>query len=64
MSVNAHGLAAISIGYAPPTVIPWNVVAWGTGAIMVISLLASLWPVVSVARAEPLSLLQAGRAAG
>jgi hypothetical protein len=31
---------------------------------MVISLLASLWPVTSVARAEPLSLLQAGRAAG
>jgi putative ABC transport system permease protein len=64
MSVNAHGLAAISIGYAPPTVVPWNIVAWGTGAIMVISLLASLWPVMSVARAEPLSLLQAGRAAG
>ena len=35
----------------------------GVGVVMLISILASLWPAIHVARAEPLSLLQAGRAA-
>jgi putative ABC transport system permease protein len=63
MSLNARGLARITIGYVPPTVVPWGIVLGGAGAVMVISLLASLIPAWSVSRTEPLSLLQAGRAA-
>jgi putative ABC transport system permease protein len=64
MSVNAHGLSRIMIGYAPPPAVPWDVVGLGSAAVLLIALLASLWPALSVARAQPLSLLQAGRAAG
>jgi hypothetical protein len=37
--------------------------AVGVGIVMAVSLLASLAPAMNVARAEPLGLLQAGRAA-
>ena len=40
-------------------VIPWNYVALGSGIVMVVSIVASLWPAIWVARAEPLELLQA-----
>jgi len=50
-------------GYRPPLIIPWNFVAIGGGIIVGVSLLASLWPAAWVARAQPLDLLQAGRAA-
>ncbi len=63
MSLNARGLSHITIGYTPPTVVPWSIVFGGVGAIMLISITASLWPAWGVSRAEPLSLLQAGRAA-
>jgi putative ABC transport system permease protein len=64
MSVNARGFGRHTIGYVPPVDVPWNIVWIGTGLVMLISILASLWPAASVARAEPLGLLQAGRAAG
>jgi putative ABC transport system permease protein len=64
MSLDARGLSRITLGYAPPVVIPWGVVAAGTAAVMFISLAASLWPAWGVSRTEPLTLLQAGRAAG
>jgi putative ABC transport system permease protein len=63
MSVNARGLSRITIGYVPPTEVPWGIVAAGVAAIMMISLVASFFPAWSVSRSEPLSLLQAGRAA-
>ena len=63
MAVDAKKLQVLNTGYNPPLAIPWDVLGIGVGIVMLISLLASLWPAVSVARAEPLSLLQAGRAA-
>ena len=61
-AVNARGLSHTLIGYAPPMVVPWGIIWIGVGTVMGIALLASLWPAVSVARSEPLTLLQAGRA--
>jgi putative ABC transport system permease protein len=62
MSLDARGLSRLTIGYVPPVAVPWNVVWVGSLAIMTISIVASIWPAVSVARTEPLELLQAGRA--
>jgi putative ABC transport system permease protein len=62
MSLDARGLSRITIGYVPPVAIPWHVVGLGSLAIMMISIGASIWPAVSVARTQPLELLQAGRA--
>jgi putative ABC transport system permease protein len=62
MSLDARGLSRLTIGFVPPVAVPWHIVWLGSLAIMVISLLASVWPAMSVARAEPLELLQAGRA--
>jgi len=62
MSFNARGFSRHTIGYVPPLDVPWNIVWIGTGLVMLIAILASLWPAASVARAEPLRLLQAGRA--
>ncbi len=63
MAVDAKALSRLTTGYAPPTAVPWGVIGIGVGIVMAISLLASLWPAITVARTEPLSLLQAGRAA-
>jgi putative ABC transport system permease protein len=63
MAADARELSRILTGYHPTMNVPWAIIFVGTGAVMVISLLASLWPAISVARSEPLSLLQAGRAA-
>jgi putative ABC transport system permease protein len=62
MSFNAEAMVVIVTGYKPPIVIPWNYVFLGGGIILLVSLLASLWPAAWVALAEPLELLQAGRA--
>jgi putative ABC transport system permease protein len=62
MAVDANRLSAVVTGYKPDMFIPWPIIWVGVGIVMLISLLASLWPAVSVARSEPLSLLQAGRA--
>ncbi len=63
MSLDANALSATVVGYAPPIAIPWGIVWAGTGIVMFISLAARLWPAITVARQEPLALLQAGRAA-
>ena len=63
ISVDANALSVTITGFKPPMVVPWGVVAIGLAAVMFIALGASVWPAVSVARREPLSLLQAGRAA-
>jgi putative ABC transport system permease protein len=62
MTVNANQLSARITGYNPDIAVPWGIVSIGVGVVLAISLLASLWPAASVARREPLSLLQAGRA--
>ena len=48
-------------GLAPPMVVPWGLLAAGVGATLGLCLLAGLWPAISIGRADPLSLLQAGR---
>jgi putative ABC transport system permease protein len=62
ISVDARRLSGEILGYAPPMQIPWRIVAEGCLALIAVALLASIWPAVSVARTQPLELLQAGRA--
>jgi putative ABC transport system permease protein len=62
LSLNANALTGVMTGYKPPLVIPRGPIAIGVLAVLVISLLASIWPAAEVARTEPLKLLQAGRA--
>jgi putative ABC transport system permease protein len=63
MSYNAEAMVVNLTGYKPPMVIPWNYVCIGGSIVIVVSVLASLWPALWVARAQPLELLQAGRSA-
>jgi putative ABC transport system permease protein len=63
MALNAKRLLLVMVGYDPPFTIPWGMIAAGAGVVMGVSILAGLWPAISVARAQPLALLQAGRAA-
>ena len=62
LSVDARRLTGTVLGYSPPLVLPWLPIALGCLAVMTVSISASLWPALNVARAEPLELLQAGRA--
>ena len=62
MSIDAHKLQVLNTGYNPDIAVPWGIVAIGSGIVLFIALAASLWPAITVARAEPLTLLQAGRA--
>ena len=50
-------------GMITPLIIPWTELAIGFGATLGLCLLAALWPAILTGRAEPLKLLQAGRAA-
>jgi putative ABC transport system permease protein len=63
MAFDAHQLWAITIGYEPMFTVPWWIVGVGALVIAVVAILASIAPAISVAREEPLALLQAGRAA-
>jgi putative ABC transport system permease protein len=63
LSVDAEAVQDALVGYVPPLFIPWNIVALGVGIIIGLSILASLWPAIMVARTETLDLLQSGRAA-
>ncbi|MGA3066225.1 MAG: FtsX-like permease family protein [Tepidisphaeraceae bacterium] len=62
LAVDARKLSGIVMGYSPDLNIPWPIVGIGCLAVLLVALLASLWPAIGVARAEPLELLQAGRA--
>jgi putative ABC transport system permease protein len=62
MATNANQLSKLTLGYAPPRVIPWGILLLGSGIVMFISLAASLWPAIGTARQQPLRLLSAGRA--
>jgi putative ABC transport system permease protein len=61
--INARQEWRVFVGFTPPMVVPWGRIAVGIVVVMLVSILASLWPATHVARAEPLALLQAGRAA-
>ncbi len=63
MATDANALTTVVTGYSPPLSIPWHYVAIGVAAVLIISLLASIWPATEVAKSEPLTLLQAGRSA-
>jgi putative ABC transport system permease protein len=63
MAVNAMGLSRHLLGYVTRLTPPWPMIGIGTGIILCVSLLASLWPAAHAARSEPLTLLQSGRAA-
>ncbi|MGD0464021.1 MAG: FtsX-like permease family protein [Tepidisphaeraceae bacterium] len=62
ISVDARKITGDLLGYSPDLQIPWGIVAGGCLALLATALAASLWPALSVARAQPLDLLQAGRA--
>jgi putative ABC transport system permease protein len=63
MSIDAREIGLLIVGYKPPVSVPWPIIFIGVGVVMAVSLIASLAPALHVARAEPLQLLQAGRAA-
>ena len=50
-------------GQITPLVIPWAKLSIGFSMTLALCLLAALWPAILTGRAEPLKLLQAGRAA-
>jgi putative ABC transport system permease protein len=56
------GLVRGELLYSPPMQIPWGIILGGCGVLIAVALAASLWPALGVARAQPLELLQAGRA--
>jgi len=62
MSVNGMGLIRAVLGYVTEITPPWGMIGIGVGIILMVSLLASLWPAASLARSQPLTLLQSGRA--
>jgi putative ABC transport system permease protein len=61
MAIDGHQVSLMMTGNNPTLLIPWNYVALGIGLVMGVSVLAGAWPAISVARAEPLFLLQGGR---
>lgn len=63
MIVDAHKLGATITGFQMPIAVAWNYVAAGVVIVLVVAAAAAVWPAIHVARAEPLLLLQGGRAA-
>ena len=63
MSLNARRLQGWMVGYVPELRIAWDIVGYATAAVVLVSLLAAIWPAWSAARRGVLSMLQAGRAA-
>jgi putative ABC transport system permease protein len=61
MTMDATALTGVMLGYKPPLIVPWLFILLGVAAVMVMTLLASLWPAMTVAKTDTLSLLQAGR---
>jgi putative ABC transport system permease protein len=62
MSFDAHQLSLLILGYNPPIAVPWGIILIGTAVVLFVALIASIAPAITVARTEPLELLQAGRA--
>lgn len=64
MAFNVTKLYARVIGIDPPINVPWATVLLAMLVVVIMSIVAGLWPARSTARRAPLELLQAGRAAG
>jgi putative ABC transport system permease protein len=62
LAADARQFGGQMLGYLPPLVIPWGYISIGCAGVMLVSMAAALWPAITVARTEPLALLQAGRA--
>lgn len=62
LAFNAREMADMLLGYSPPLSPRWWPIGLGVFITMAVSILASIFPAIQVARAEPLKLLQAGRA--
>ena len=62
MTLDGHELSRIVTGMYPAVKIPWGILAGGVLVVMGTASAAGLWPAVTVARTEPIKLLQAGRA--
>lgn len=62
IAVDDRQFSGAFLGYRPDLQIPWHIVAGGSLALLAVAIVAGLWPAISVARAQPLDLLQAGRA--
>jgi len=63
MAYNGLGVSRNVLGYVFEIKPPWGMIGLGTGIILAVALLASLWPAADAATTEPLKLLQSGRAA-
>ena len=63
LAVDAREMSGDILGYLPPMVLPWGYIGIGVATVLFAALIASWWPAKSVANAEPLLLLQSGRAA-
>jgi ABC-type antimicrobial peptide transport system permease subunit len=62
MVTDARALQLLMTGYRPPIALPIWTLLIGISAVLLVALVASFWPARTVARTEPLKLLQAGRA--
>ena len=63
LAVNAKHLYSVALGFDPPLVLPWDLIALASAVVIALGLLATIVPAITTARREPLALLQAGRAA-
>ena len=61
---NAKHLYAAALGFDPPLILPWDLIAIASVVVILLGLGATIIPAIGAARRQPLSLLQAGRAAG
>jgi putative ABC transport system permease protein len=61
MSIDAHQLGYTMTGFNIPISVAWNYVGAGALIVIAVAVIAAAWPAISVARAEPLFLLQGGR---
>jgi putative ABC transport system permease protein len=63
LTLDSRRLVETASGHQSPLVVPWGVLAGGVAAVVALSIIAGLLPAWRLSRAEPLTLLQAGRSA-
>jgi putative ABC transport system permease protein len=57
----ARGMEKVMLGIRPEIVLPWGMLFLGVSVVVVVSVVASIWPAASTSRRPVLELLQAGR---
>src|SRR5437016_6182255 len=57
MSIDARQLSLLLLGYNPPVAVPWRIILVGTGVVLLISILASLPPALTVESSEELAAI-------